>query len=251
MPIRHIHTGGDRPHIVQTCHNCGSEHTISLDRGAQKTKRGPFALAVGDTLVVRIDGGAPVTATLDAGDVRDPAHTSAAELATLLRARLRGVVVGEDDGGVLIESATTGPASQVQIVDGTARAALGFSHGGVEDPCTGRPVLGVHLTPELQHPNVIALRRCNDCGANECLVRNFDQAGDEHEDTHFQQHRRAVNALAEHAKARGWIHPAHVEHHAAHAAVPPDIDHAYVRAEQPRSIAPIPDLRTRRPKQTH
>jgi len=75
----------------------------------------------------------------------------------------------------------------------------------------------------MRNPNVLALRRCNDCAANECLMRTFEAAAPELDGTHFKEHRRIVNTLAEHCKACGCSHPDLAAHHAAEAARPVDI----------------------------
>jgi hypothetical protein len=148
------------------------------------------------------------------------------------------VVASDDAGGLLIESATTGPESRLQIVDGSARAALGFATDGNVDPCPGRPVLGISFGPgPMQDPSVLALRRCNDCGANECLVRTFDAAAPELDGTHFKEHRRAVNTLAEHCKTCGWSHPDVAAHHAAETVRPVDIHAAF--PDQPWELAQV------------
>jgi hypothetical protein len=224
MPIKSISRLPDPGHLIQMCAGCGAEHRISLNRGAQKAKTGPVALQVGDTLVVRIDARPPATVTFAAGDFSDFSRITAAELAAKLHRAFPGVVASDDAGGLLIESATTGPESRVEITGGSARAALGFATNGNVDPCPGRPVLGISFGPgQMQDPSVLALRRCNDCGANECLVRTFDAIAPELDGTHVKEHRRAVNTLAEHCKACGWSHPDVAAHHAAETARPANI----------------------------
>jgi hypothetical protein len=249
MPIKSISRLSDPDHLIQVCAGCGAEHRISLNRGAQKAKTGPVALQVGDTLVVRIDARPPETVTFAEGDFPDFSRITAAELAAKLHGALVGVIASDDAGGLLIESATTGPDSRLQIVGGSARAALGFATDGNADPCPGRPVLGISFGPGQMHdPSVLALRRCNDCGANECLVRTFDAAPPGLEGTHFHEHRKVVNALAEHCKSRGWSHPDVAAHHAAETVRPVDIHSAF--PDQPlelsqlvRSSAPADALR--------
>jgi hypothetical protein len=85
-------------------------------------------------------------------------------------------------------------------------------------------VLGVSGGADDVHdPNIIALRRCPDCGAAECLVRTFDASPAAFDGTPFAAHRRAVNTLAEHCKKRGWSHPHVAQHHAAETAAPVDV----------------------------
>jgi hypothetical protein len=228
MPVKSISRSPDPGHLIQVCAGCGAGHRISLDRGAQKAKTGPVVLQVGDTLEVRVDARPPKTVTFAAGDFPDFARVTAAQLAAKLPHALPGVIASDDAGGLLLESATTGPESRVEITGGSARAALGFPTNGAVDPCPGRPILGISFGPEsMQDPNVLALRRCNDCGSNECLVRTFDATTPELDGTHFKEHRKAVNTLAEHCKARGWSHPDVAAHHAAEVARPLDVHAAF------------------------
>lgn len=228
MPISSMSVSLQPGWMIQVCAVCGAEHTISFDRGAQKAKTGPVALELGDTLVIRVDDAAPITVTFNTGDFPDfPdfARVTAAELAAKLNAATSALRARDDHGGLLVESATTGEASRLQIVGGTARVALGFPVDGPTDPCVGRPVLGVSVgADKLRDPNVMALRRCNDCGANECLMRTFDVAAPSLTGTHFAEHRKAVNALAEHCKASGWSHPHVADDHAAETQKPHDLD---------------------------
>jgi hypothetical protein len=247
MPIKILSSQPDPGHLIQVCAACGAEHRISLDRGAQKARTGPVALRDGDTLTLCIDGRPPETVSFTAGDFADLAQVTAAELAAQLERVLPGVLASDDAGGLLIESKSTGPDSRIQITGGTARAALGFATGGAVDPCTGRPVLGISLGPgELQDPSVLALRRCNDCGAQECLVRSFEPTPPELDGTHFHEHRRAVNTLTDHCRGRGWSHPECAAHHAAEATRPADLHSAFpdaawelAKAVRP-SAAPAP-----------
>jgi hypothetical protein len=211
-------------HLVQVCAGCNAVHRISLDRGGQKAKTGPVALKVGDTLEIRVDARVPQTVTFAAGDFPDFARVTAAELAAQIQRALPGVVASDDAGGLLLESASTGPESRIEIVGGTAPAALGFPIHSAVDPCPGRPVLGVSLgSASVNDPNILALRRCNDCGANECLVRTLDATAPELDGTYFREHRKAVNSLAEHCRARGWSHPDFAVHHAADVTRPLDM----------------------------
>jgi hypothetical protein len=224
MPLKSMSRSPDPGHLIQVCAGCGAEHRISLDRGAQKARTGPVTLQVGDTLEVRIDARPAATVTFAAGDFSDFGRVSAAELATKLQRALPGVIASDDAGGLLLESATAGPDSRIEITGGSARAALGFPTDGAVDPCPGRLALGASFGPgSMQDPNVLALRRCNDCGANECLVRTIDASATELDGTHFKEHRKAVNTLAEHCRARGWSHPDLAAHHAAELRRPIDV----------------------------
>ena len=244
MPIKSVTTIPPPGYLVHTCAACGAEHTISFDRGAQKTKTGPFALRPGDTLVVVIDAAPPSTATFAAGAFPDFARVTAAQLAAVLSAAIPGLRARDDRGGVLLESGTLGDASHLRIVDGMAREALGFPVDGRDDLCSSRPVLGLSMG-DIVDDNVVVLRRCNDCGANECLVRTFDEAGAHLDGTHLKEHRKAVNAVAEHCRARGWSHPAVAARHAAETMRPPDIhpalgDHLIVLPGNPFPTGAVP-----------
>jgi hypothetical protein len=246
MPIRTMTTSPSPGHLVHICAACGAEHTISFDRGAQKTRTGPFALRPGDTLVLKVDRTALTTVTFGGGDFHDPRAVSAAELAITLVRAVRGILPRDDAGGLLIESAAAGAESCIEVVDGTARAALGFATDGPADHCVGRPVLGICIGSDAHQQrdkNIIALRRCNDCGSNEGLVRTFDAAPDEHTGTFFDAHRRAVNALAEHWKARGWSHPEVAALHAEETVRPIDINEEFPAKDCVLPPAPVPQRR--------
>ena len=226
MPIKSMTTTPAPGFLIQVCAVCGAEHKISFGRGGLKTKTGPFTLAPGDTLVVAIDG-TPTTVTFRAGDFPDFSAVTSAQLAAKLSAALTGAAASDDSGGTLVESASTSASSSVEVTGGSARAALGFLTDGRKDPGRGRPVLGVSGgsgADAIKDKNVMALRRCSDCGANECLVRTFDTAPAELDGTFFNEHRRSVNALAEHFKGHGWSNPDVANDHAAEQHGPPDID---------------------------
>ena len=229
MPIKSMTTTPAHGFLIQVCAVCGAEHKISFGRGGLKTKTGPFTLSPGDTLVVAIDG-TPTTVTFRAGDFPDFSAVTSAQLAAKLSAALTGAAASDDSGGTLIESASTSPSSCVEVTGGSARAALGFPTDGRKDPGCGRPVLGVSGgsgADAIKDKNVMALRRCNNCGANECLVRTFDSAPSELDGTFFNEHRRSVNALAEHFKGHGWSHPDVAHEHAAEQHRPADINTAF------------------------
>src|SRR5678816_607063 len=118
MPIKMISTTPESGHMIQHCAGCGAEHRISLNRGAQKAKTGPVSLHAGDTLEIRVDAQPPATVTFTASDFADLARVTAAELAHVVQRALPGVIVSDDSGGLLIESATTGPNSRIEIVGG-------------------------------------------------------------------------------------------------------------------------------------
>jgi hypothetical protein len=233
MPIKSVVANPVPGRMIQICACCGAEHTISFDRGAQKTKTGPFALEVGHALEVSVNGAAPIVVTFDAGDFPDITRVTSAQLATKMNAALAGAQAIDDFGGVLIESKETGDASRIEIVDGTARAALGFATDGRRDPCVSRPVLGISCGSDQRDSNIMALRRCNNCGASEGLVRTHDAAPEELHGTHFAEHRKAVNALAEHCKAQGWSHADVAEQHATETSRPVDIHPEFLHGSVP------------------
>jgi len=247
MPLRSMHLTSKSGHLIQVCAACGAQHKISLDRAAVKSKTGPFSLSVGYTLMIAVDSGDSQTAKLGTGDVPSLESVTAAELAAVLGRALRGVIASDDAGGVLLESASTGPESRVEVLGGSARAALGFPVDAPPDPCPGRPVLGFAAGSQTRDPNTIALRRCHDCGSHEYVLRTFDAAPPELAGTHFYEHRRAVNALAEHCKARGWSHPEFATEHAIETACPVDIHPALTAGEHSIELpAFVPAARARR-----
>ncbi len=232
MPIKLISATPPPGYFVQMCARCGSEHRISLNRGAQKARTGPVTLEAGDTLEIRVDGAPPATVTFAAGDFAKLDQVTAAELAAKVQRDVPGVVATDDAGGLLIESATTGHGSRIEITGGSARAMLGFPTGARVDPCHGPPVLGVSFGPDqMKDPNIFALRRCNDCGSNECLARTFEAIPAELNGSYIAEHRRIVNTLAEHCKACGWSHPDVAAHHAAETRKPVDVHAAFPERE--------------------
>jgi hypothetical protein len=211
MPI-HALIDDDHGMLVQRCAHCGARHAIAMNRASHKARTGPVPLREGDTLTVRVDAGAPVTVTFGAGDFPDFTQVTAAQLAHVLGARVEGLRARDDAGGLLLETATAGDASELHIVGGTACAALGLLPGAA----ARRPELGIRLGDHAE-PNALALRRCADCGARECLIRTDDELDPCHGATLFARHRDAVNALAGHAQHQGWTHP---ELRQAHRAAP-------------------------------
>jgi hypothetical protein len=228
MPIRKMSAS----ELVQFCPECGAEHSISLDRGAQKTKRGPFALEDGSTLDLSLDEGQALTVSLHAADFSALHNASAVELARAISAATPALVAREDFGGCLIESRKEGAASRVLIRGGSACERLGLRLAAAEDAShVGRPpVLGL-VTGEFRDPHLILLRPCP-CGLNEILIRNFDQAPAHVAWSFFDRHRRAVNTLAEILKRTGRSHPELAAHHARETTPPPDLFTEMVAGEQ-------------------
>lgn len=83
----------------------------------------PIVFAGGETLQLKIDGGGTQTITFLAG--------STSESAAILRinATLVGAVADDDDGQIRITSDATDLGASVEVVGGTARAALGMVVG--------------------------------------------------------------------------------------------------------------------------
>lgn len=210
MPIKQIDLTVAPGFIVQSCACCHCEHRVSLDRGGTDTKEGPFNIPVGSTLDVKVDGQAtPQAVTFAAGDFPDFSAVTAEQLRDKLNDSMVGAtaVLNMDGHAVTIEGNTTGPSSKIEIVGGTARAALGFPTDTIAEACPGRPVLGRVIPGGLKAKDIICIRRCT-CGAQEQLVRTWDVCDPRYAGSHFYEHRRAVNALAIHFKAQGWIDPA-------------------------------------------
>jgi hypothetical protein len=223
MPILKIDLTTAPGFIVQQCAKCGGKHTIKLDRGATETKKAPFDIPVGSTLLVAVDRGLPQTVTFASGDFPDFASASAVALRDKLNAVLSGAVGlldPEEPDLVLIESNSTGAGSKVEITGGTARDALGFE-SSTADPSPGRPQLGRDLGGGMVNKNIICVRRCA-CGGNEVLLRTWDVAPAMYAGTHVFEHRRAVNALAIHFKSQSWIDPAAAVEINAETTSPPD-----------------------------
>lgn len=207
--------------IVQVCAECGANHSISLNRGAQKTKTGPFALEEGATLELSIDGAGPIRVTFRGADVRQLASVTADELAAVLTAAAPALDAREDFGGCLIESRSEARESRIRIVSGSACDALGLGITPDEDH-EGRPPRLGFAAGGGSEPNVIVLRRCP-CGSHEVLLRTFDRAPRQVVGSFFDRHRRAANTLAEHLKRNGQSHPALADVHAKESSVPSDI----------------------------
>jgi hypothetical protein len=207
--------------IVQLCSECRAEHTISLSRGAQKTRRGPFALEDGCTLELALDSGErAVTVAFRTVDFADLSSISAEALARKLASAEPLLMAREDFGGCLIESRAEGATSRVAVRGGSACDALGLRVTSTEDD--GRPpVLGV-VAGEFRNAHLVRLRQCP-CGLQEILARNFDRAPEHVAGSFFDRHRRAVNTLAEVLKRRGSSHPELRAHHARETHTPPDL----------------------------
>ena len=82
-----------------------------------------FALSDGETLVLRIDGGAAQTATFNTADFVDIANATAAEVAAVIQADIPGVTAVDASGAVQI---TGGDLSLLVDPAGTATTTLGL-----------------------------------------------------------------------------------------------------------------------------
>lgn len=224
--------------LVQSCAECGARHTLSFSRGAQKTKRGPFALKDGDTLELAADGAGPMTVTFRAFDFVRIHSATADEVARSLKAATPALDARDDFEGCLIESRTEGPASRLRVCGGSACDALGLNLTSEDDHAGRPPRLGIVLGG-FQDSNTIVLRPCP-CGVHEVVVRNFDQAPRHLAGSFFDQHRRLVNTLAEHLKRTGRSHPQLAGEHAAEATPPPDLAAAAVVGELVIGVASRP-----------
>lgn len=225
MPIKQIDLTTPPGFLIQTCAACGMERQIAFDHGAADIKPGPFNIPVDSTLDVKVDDEAtPQTVTFAAGSFPDFAAVTAEQLRSKLNASLTGAtaVLNLGGAGITIESGSTGPDSRVEIVGGSARAALGVPTSGVEDPCPCRPRLGREVVPSLHNVNIVCFRRCP-CGANEMVVRTWDVCDVKYAGSHFYEHRRAANALAIHFKTQGWLEPSCAAEINAETTSPPDV----------------------------
>ena len=223
MPLKQIDITTAPGFVVQTCAMCGMERKVSLNRGGIDTKPGPFNIAEGSTLEVKVDGQEQAQiVTFEVAAFPDFAAVTAEQLRDQLNASLHGATAVLNVGGtaVSIESDAVGETSRIEVVGGSAREALGIPVAAV-DPNPGRPHLGHELTPTLTNPNIICLRRCP-CGANEMIVRTWDVCNAKFAGSHFYEHRRAANALANYFKAQGWIEEACAEAIGNEASNPTD-----------------------------
>ena len=223
MPLKQIDITTAPGFVVQTCAMCGMERKVSLNRGGIDTKPGPFNIPEGSTLELKIDGQTQQqNIVFEANAFSDFTAVTAEQLRDKLNGDLDGAtaVLNVSDTAVTIESDSIGEASRIEVVAGSSRAALGIPVAAV-DPNPGRPHLGHELTATLTNPNIICLRRCP-CGANEMIVRTWDVCDAKFAGSHFYEHRRAANALANYFKTQGWIEEACAEAIGNEASNPTD-----------------------------
>ena len=96
-----------------------------------------YALADGMTLVVRIDGGHPISVVFSAPDFQDIAHAAPDEVVAVLATA--GVPAAVDQGDVVIASSRDGERSRVAVdfARSTAAPALGLTDKGASAAGTG------------------------------------------------------------------------------------------------------------------
>jgi hypothetical protein len=219
MPIREA----DSTMLKQECLTCGGLHTIPLRQGYSKSRKEPYALSDGDTLEVKVNGGAPQLVTFAAADFADIAAARASEVVAKLNTVLAGAAADVDGGAIRIVSASTGAlGTAIELSAGTGREKLGF-----DGRRYGARLLGVTKGQgafKRTATDTIDLPHCPDCGSKECLVRTWDAAPVEVGNMLTARHRRVVNALAEHLKDLGHSDPDSREAHRAEKRRPPDVD---------------------------
>ena len=218
MPIQRV----DSSSLEQICAGCGAVHAIPLKQASIKARKGPYDLSPGDTLELEIDGKSEII-TFSAQEIAVEAMTLAATAATAAVVQLATASVDADRDALRIISRSSGfGISSIRVTGGTARDRLGL------DNREHRPIsLGVTKgSGDAQRTAVdtIDLPHCPECGAKECLVRTWDRAPAELADSFLVQHRRAVNALAQHLLDEQFAVPEALAMHAAEFATPPDID---------------------------
>lgn len=196
MPILNIDLSSGDGRIATSCANCGAIREIPLNRASVETAPGDLSLDAAIDVDVVVDGGAPQRLELPAGT------TTKSALRTKAAADINGVQVRESATSVVIESATTGPNSSIELVP---RGGPQRRFSSSESKVVRRPELGA-AEGDLVNDDAIPLPPCA-CGAQEFLIRSWDQAPARVQGTRFDKHRRAVNALAQHFIDQDWVHP--------------------------------------------
>lgn len=118
-----------------------------------------YALVDGQTLLVAVNGGAPQTATFNTGDFGDINNATAAEVAAVIQADVSDVTSSDSGGSVLIQvDGVFEEGTSIQVVGGTANAALGFDTARVDVEgrgvrTTGLTLGGDHLGVLQNNPN--------------------------------------------------------------------------------------------------
>lgn len=196
MPILSIDLSSGDGRITSRCAACGATRDIPLNRASVEAAPGDLSLDAAIEVDVVVDGGAPQRLRLPAGT------TTKSALRTKAAADLKGVQVRESETSVVIESATTGPNSTIELVP---RGGPQQRFSPSEARVVRRPELGA-VEGNIVNEDAIPLPPCA-CGAQEFLIRSWDQAPARVQGTRFDQHRRAVNALAQHFIDQDWVHP--------------------------------------------
>lgn len=217
-------TIADNNEITQTCLGCGAGHRIPLKKGHAKSKKGPFALAAGDTLEVKIDDEAtPQVITFAAADFADIGNALASEVAAKINTVFTGGVADTDDDAVrILSNSVVMGATSVEVTGGTAQSKLGLG-----SQKAGPLKLGVTKgTGAFKQTAVdtIDLPHCPYCGAKESLVRTWDTTPPGFEESFHGKHRRAVNALAQHLKGEGFSDPDAKPTHDNEPGPPPEVE---------------------------
>ncbi len=122
---------GQKFHFGSTLNtNPNSAGTFGSDSGQIiGTSSEPYALAIGDSLSIAVDGGAAQVVTFSASQFNQVGAATATEVAAAIQSSLVGATASVQDGKVVITSDSTGTTSQIQITDGSGSpaSALGFS----------------------------------------------------------------------------------------------------------------------------
>ena len=85
-----------------------------------------YDLDDGQTLTVKVDGGAVQTATFNTGDFVDIDNATAAEVAAVIDSDISGVSASDEGGYVRIVNDSEDSGNSIEITGGTANTALGF-----------------------------------------------------------------------------------------------------------------------------
>lgn len=242
-------------YFLQRCNGCIDiiKHTFGV--GSAKTTDGPFNLIDGSTIEISIDGyyankifvpNAPITITFTSSDFPDLANVSAEQLAQKLSS-IPGIKTEVEGESVLIESLLVAPESAISFCGGSAfKELLGFDYilddnGNVVPYINLRPQLGLFLGGGRKiDPNIIRIRACLCCGAQEHLNRTLDKTPANELGTFGDLHRRAVNVFANHLKDNDWVDPNLVDFYAKEKKVPLDVHESIADIEFDLSDFPPP-----------
>lgn len=209
---------------------CGHTSTYNFNYGGVNTKNAPFALNNGDTLSYRIDNNAGndgyvENITFSVSDFPNMQNITSAQLSAALSSKLVYANAFVDNGNVLVQSKTSGVHSSVEVIDGMARAALGYDlrgGDGIEHYCCARLFMGYKMYEGNNNEDAILLRACPACTMTTTLVRNHVDYSNQmpHAAT---LHRRAVNSLAIYMIKNGWVDYDLVDYYANENYAPTEI----------------------------